>query len=469
MNRLRATIMFGVAVGCAVGIAPSGAHGADPPTAPATCPGPTGTPTCPQPTAAQCGDYRGSYAPPPASGGQGKDAACYQAWKANCACQAQQKVDAIYQNHRAKDAERRPSPSRGVVPADTTQQNGVRIKNYGLDTSLLTSKQAPAVKGAPVSRNISDVPVQTQATDTTPHKAPNQYSKNFGAPGNVAVPNNWTGAHAATRVAIANGPTVKPSTQFRWVAQETLARAQAAGVCADKTTLDDRVQCATKYIRPLGAAPPKISSTNTAQACYDFVYNRYYDVERWVDRTNACGHDNQCKAAITLDPNNGIAGKWLSGSDVKAESWQTVQNFYREAFKLKTGKNTALPDCDVAGLTGDTLQICEGLRSMPPVALVRPMMLAPIAGGGFGNSWMTQNGVQNVASAQDCSTAKDGACWAKATGYWVSRNAFYDDGGLFTPLLASVFQGDATKFASVQRLMAAMHKGQNYYYVGAPT
>src|SRR5262249_60960301 len=102
--------------------------------------------------------------------------------------------------------------------------------------------------------------------------------------------------------------------------------------------------CAKAYQRHLDAAPPKLNT------CEDFVYNRFYDIERWMDRTNACAHDPLCKANITLDPTDGIAGKVLSGSDLEPSKRADLRKFFEGFITQPTGV-----DC-TAKMTTDNLR-----------------------------------------------------------------------------------------------------------------
>lgn len=459
MNRLRTTVVIGLALGCAVGIAPAAAEGADPPSAPAQCPGQSKAPPAdwPPPTDQQCGDPKGIYAPPASAGGRGTNQACYEAWVDHCACVNAKQVDAVYNKPNAEKI-RRPSPTRGTVPGDATQMNGVHAGQYGIDPNLL--KTAPPVRGTPTLKQIGGVNVGNPpgAAGKLQH-APNMYSKTF-----PDIPGKVPGLATASK--LPQLATMKKSTQNTWAAYETLARAEAAyGRCNGKTGAD-LIACASTFDRPLHGAAPKIGAINNgkAPACEDFVYNRYRDIERWHDHVNACGHDAMCKATMTLDPNFGIAGKLLSGSDVDANHYDVV----RKLFILgATGNaNAPMPVCDKGNLKGDDLIRCEAARSLPPLAHIVPTYYTPLAGGGQVLKWMTANGVQDVASI----AGDPNGLWAAATGYFMAKNPFYDPDAqaVISNMVVQAFSKDPAKYASMQRLAAEMKKGAEYYYVGAP-
>ncbi|HEY8038266.1 MAG TPA: hypothetical protein VIF15_00660, partial [Polyangiaceae bacterium] len=430
MNRRTARVhawgLHGVALGAAVAslaiVCPPDASGALPP------PGPNSAPpvNCPAPTDAQCADATGPYAP-------AKNAACAAAWKDHCAAVNQAQFDPSRVN------ERRPSPTKTVFSSDHAN-NSIHIENYGVSSEWLRGAP-PAAKGAAVHGTLpSGVAVANVGAP------PNHFAHKANGPKTIT---------AKPAIPVASAALVAQSKQNTWIARENLARADAAHVCAgavDASTRvgmghpQDLVTCAKAYRRPLKASPPAIST------CEDFVYNRFYDIERWMDRTNACGHDPMCRATITLDPTDGIAGKWLSGSDVSAAHANDLWHFL-DAFYFAGNQP---PDCTNPHLPPDQLQKCEMLASFPPMAHIVPNYLGPIGGAGTPQTCIKSDGGKTPC----------GFFANSAAGYWASRNLFYDAGPVFTPTVVNAFSGDATKLQSVQRLVAALAKGANYFYVG---
>ena len=348
-----------------------------------------------------------------------------QSQAAGCAVTNQNDFANTYKQLSATyGTERDPSPTKQVFPAGN-QNNAVHVPNYGIPA--LTS--TPSAHGARLSTSIG------QAT-----------AANVNNPSLVAAMSQKpiTGKskhfHGSKAIQLAN---LRKSAQNIWAAQETLAHLEASKVCNGKTGAQ-LVTCAKAHQRQ-GTTQPFLGNHPT---CENFVYNRFYDIERWTDRVNACGEDAMCKATITLDGTDGIAGKVLSASDVDPAKRATLQRL----LDLAAGNVHKLPDCSQPGLKGDDLTTCEMARSMPPTAHVRPTYYGSIAGGGV------QTGGPGACFSTQCPPID----W-----YVMSKNPYYDTQTMFTPQLMAAFsKADQTKYQSVQRLVAELAKGQNAYSVG---
>ena len=342
------------------------------------------------------------------------------------------------------------SPTKNVF-SGSPQDNGAHVPNYGLRSDYLAGTQ-PSAHGGAISTTIGGL-----------------RAANVGPPTGVAgmqqkeIKGKSHHFHASKAIQLAK---LEKSAQNIWSAQETLAHVRGAGACTGKSG-NDLVNCAKGYSRDLGAPPPQVGGS-----CERFVYNRYYDLERWTDRMNACGHDSVCKTTITLDGSDGIAGKMLSGSDADSSKRQALQNLLdlNANVAIGNGPSTRLPDCTKAGLSGSDLTACEQASSLPPIAHVRPTYAAPIAGGGAPESWNC-NGTMDTSGGQGCFVLSQGYS-SMPKGYLVSKNAFYAAVGsitaaqMFTPSLVAVFARDAAKYQSVQRLVTELSKGRAYYYAG---
>src|SRR5262249_43746510 len=148
---------------------------------------------------------------------------------------------------------------------------------------------------------------------------------------------------------------------------------------------DDLINCARGKIRTLHAAPPRLGE----QPCEDFIYNRYYDTEKWMDHIAACGQDALCKASITLDRSEAIAGKVLRGSDVEPAKREELRKFLEAFIGAPTG-----PNCTNAKLDLNQTRLCEWAHSLPPLAHLTPNYWRPIAGGGSPQGYATANGIR---------------------------------------------------------------------------
>jgi len=342
------------------------------------------------------------------------------------------------------------SPTKNVFPAGT-QNNGAHVPNYGLRGDYLTGA-GPNAHGGAVSTTIDGL---TAANVGTPPPVELMRQK--------PIAGKSKRFHNPKAIQLAK---LEKSAQNIWSAQETLAHVKGSGACSGKTG-NDLVNCAKGYMRDLGAPPPQVGSS-----CERFVYNRYYDIERWTDRANACGRDNMCKAAVTLDKSDGIAGKLLSGSDGDPGKRQALQNLLDLDANLAmgAGNKNSLPDCTKHGLHGQELTYCEAANSLPPIAHIRPTYSAPIAGGGAPESWNC-NGSMVSSGSQGCFALAQGSS-SMPWGYLLSKNSFFGAVGsitaaqMFTPTLVASFSKDPAKYQSVQRLVAELNRGQAYYFVG---
>jgi hypothetical protein len=423
-TRLRSIVVLAATiVGLSVAVPPDAAA--------VVCPGPKGAPPngCGTPTDAQCADATGPFVAK-------KNAACAAVWADHCACVNQAAFDDARAKATASGAttSRSPSPTKTVFGADGAK-NGVHTPNYGIRTDWLAGAPPPA-KAARVNTTVRGVKV---TNPTEPPMAPMQVhnvtfpgkSKSFGKP------------------VLKLSPKALPkSKQNTWAAQEVLARAQLAGACTGKSG-DDLINCARAKIRNLHATPPKLGE----QPCEDFVYNRYYDIERWMDHISACGHDALCKASITLDGADSIAGKLLTGSDVEPSKRDALRKFLEAFIGAPTGVN-----CGNTKLTMDQTRLCEMAHSLPPLAHLVPNYWHSIAGGGSPQMYMTASGAKGLTLFDQL-----------PVGYWSSKNPFYDVAPMFTNIVVNAFAGDPAKLQSVQRLVAELGKGSQYYYVGKYT
>jgi len=411
----------GSVVSTAEGAAPRGPGSPPVPPSSATCPGPKKVdPKCPQPTDLQCADVR-YYS----------DLTCIGNWTDHCACVNQTQLATAEMTSGAQD-DRRPSHAT-TLQLSSGAPNVKRVKHYGIDTNLLTTKTAIPVRGAPLDIKINGVVTAKSVGPIVP----------------IAK-----GGRAGSRVLSTSHPTHPPvsiplSKHNTWTAHETLARGEASHICPNMagTAL---VECAKKYLRP--GITPGIG----LQSPEDFVYKRFYDLEHWIDEVNACGSDEHCRADVSLDLQTGIAGRPISGNDLTPSAAQTIFNGVDPQNPIK---------CGAAGLSANQIQLCNIFNSAPPVAVVTPALLGSVAGGGTAGPYMTSNGPQAQASAG----SDPGNLWATSVGYWMSKNPFYDATNLLTPLVASAFSGDPAKYQSVQRLIAELKGDARYYYVGKPT
>ena len=430
VSRLLRTLTLGGTLGALALSCPEQAEGAQPgqyvPTQCSNAPDPTpADATCTLPTDAQCADATGKYAP-------AVNPACAAHWKTHCTCANTNQFEVARSPFASVPAfvSRAPSPLKQTFPASNAP-NATHAPNYGINPDWL-SKAPPSGHAAAVNGSLrSGVHVQNV---TAPPQAPTpQGRKGLGAK---------TKTHRTAP--IKTHAAIPPSKQNTWIAQETLARAEAVNACRGRTG-DQLVACAAAYMRPLRASPPRVST------CEDFVYNRFYDIERWTDRVDACGGDPICEATITLDANSGIAGKHLGASDIVASKSQDLWNFL-DTFQF--GGKTP-PDCSNKNLPADELHNCEMLASFPPVAAVQAQYWNPIGGTGTAQMFMSPQGAK-VPVTFDQNPA----------GYWASKNKFYDALPMFTPTLIGAFTSDPVKSNSVNLLVNELRRGANYYYVG---
>ncbi len=344
--------------------------------------------------------------------------------------------------------ERGVSPTKDVFPAGNTN-NAVHVPNYGLNSGYLTGSPPNAQGGRVPTGAISGI---TVGNTTNPPDVSAMHQRDI----------NGKSHHFHPSKAIQRAKLEK-SAQNIWAAEETLAHVESLGACRNKSG-NDLINCATGYTRPLPDTPPRIGGGG--RGCVGFVYNRYYDIERWTDRTNACGEDAQCKAAITLDKTNGIAGKLLSGSDGAPNNRQVLQNL----LDLNAGSRHGLPDCNRKDLKGQDLQYCEYAHSLPPIAHIAPSYFWPLAGGGAPSEWNCNGSMSPSTFCLQGSSSDPSA--SPVRGYLTAKNDFYAAAGnltsaqMITQTIASAFAKDGTKYQSVQRLIAELNRGQAFYYVG---
>jgi hypothetical protein len=416
----------GLALSC-----PEQAEGAQPGQyVPQTCsnaPDPTpADATCTLPPDAQCADATGKYAP-------AVNPACAAHWKTHCTCANTNQFEVARTSWAINPAfvSRSPSPLKQTFPASNAP-NATHAPNYGINPDWLNNAP-PSGHAAAINGSLrSGIHVQ-----------------NVTAPPHAPTPQGRTGLGAKTKThktsTIETHATVPKSKQNTWIAQETLARAEAVNACRGRTG-DQLVACAAAYMRPLHASPPRVNT------CEDFVYNRFYDIERWTDRVDACGGDPICEATITLDANSGIVGKMIGASDVVPSKSATLKTFLDEF--MFGGKPP--PDCSKdTKLAGDELHNCEMLASFPPVGSVQAQYWNPIGGTGTAQMFMSPQGAQvTVTFGQN------------PAGYWASKNKFYDALPMFTPTLVAAFTSDPVKSNSVNQLVSELRRGANYFYVG---
>jgi hypothetical protein len=360
----------------------------------------------------------------------------------------QAQFNATYAQLAAKyGTERDVSPTKGVFPAGNPN-NGVHVPNYGLRADYLTGSP-PSAGGGRVSTNIGGL---TATNVGNPPDVSGMHQRDIRGKSRHFHPSKAIGR-----------ARLEKSAQNIWAAEETLAHVQSLGACSGKAG-NDLVNCAKGHQRPLPASPPAVGGGSTQ--CVGFVYNRYYDIERWTDRVNACGEDVQCKATITLDASDGIAGKLLSGSDGAPGNRQFLQNL----MDLNAGSRHGLPDCTRKDLKGQDLQACEYANSLPPIAHIEPTYFWPLAGGGAPVGWNCNGTLSSSTFCLRGSSSDPSA--SPVRGYLTAKNDFYAAAGnlpsaqIVTPTVANAFASDPAKLQSVQRLIAELNRGQGYYYVG---
>lgn len=346
--------------------------------------------------------------------------------------------------------ERDVSPTKDVFPSGNPS-NAVHVPNYGIKESYLSPT------GSPPSAQAARVPTNaingiTVGNTSNPPDASGMHQRDIRGKSH-----HFHGTKAIQRAKL------EKSAQNIWAAEETLAHVRSLGACGGRTG-NDLINCATGYMRHLPAAPAEIGGGS--EACVGFVYNRYYDIERWTDRTNACGEDAQCRAAITLDKTNGIAGKLLSGSDGAPNNRQFLQNL----LDVNAGSRHGLPDCNRHDLKGQDLQACEFAHSLPPIAHIEPSYFWPLAGGGAPVAWNC-NGTLSSSTFCLQSVHSDPTA-SPVRGYLTAKNDFYAAAGnltsaqIITATVASAFAKDPAKYQSVQRLITELNRGQAFYWVG---
>jgi hypothetical protein len=325
----------------------------------------------------------------------------------------------------------------------TPGNNSAHVSHYGLRTDFLTGPAQPA-SGGSVSETIGGVHagnVSTPPTVSQMHQHP--------------VTGKSGKSHGSGRI---TKGTMAKSRQNTWAAQETLAKAQATSACSGQSG-SSLLSCAQGYQRHLGASPPALSSDRT---CDDLVYNRYYDIERWMDQTNACAGDPECQAAITLDPNTGIVGKILTGSDIPPGSRDIFKSAAESAFGSPP---TPLPSCGNTNLTPGQLHACELIKSMPPLAHIHPTYTGPMGGTGTAYAWQWADGHMVTTVGQYGGLCLGGSP-CSTVGYSASKNPFYDGSPVISPMVVAAFASNPAKAASMQRLVAELARGSQWAYVG---
>ena len=126
-----------------------------------------------------------------------------------------------------------------------------------------------------------------------------------------------------------------------WSAQEQRARLAAMGMMVPIGFKPDKYHRAPTWDSAPGAGGPGAS----VDSCEEYVYESFYDMERWIDATNACRSDARCAMTMTFwgyDGTKSTLSPGVANRDLRNKAGVPIKSYYGTDFQMSLFGGTAM-------------------------------------------------------------------------------------------------------------------------------